>query len=347
MEILKNFLSIVGTVLVFGILIFIHEFGHFAVARLCGVGVEEFAIGMGPTVFSKESKKSKIKYSIRALPIGGYVSMIGEEGESADDRAFCNKSVFKRMLIVLAGPAMNLLLGVLLVSIIVLSQQVFISTEIGGFAENAVSNEKLKVGDVIVAVDGVPVFTGNDAAYEIMNQGYEPIDIKIKRDGKTYIAKDVCFGSFEDTGVSFGECDVLFKTEKGTFPVIAKNIFFRSLSAVKMITDSIVSLLTGRFGLDAVSGPIGVVETVSKVGDVNVIYYLYLSALLSVNLGVFNLIPFPALDGGRFAFLLVEAIRRKPLNKKVETYVNFIGIAILFGLMIFIMGKDILNLFRR
>ena len=227
MEILKTFLVIVATVFGFGLLIFIHELGHFTVARLCHVGIEEFSIGMGPTLFSKVSEKSKIKYSIRALPIGGYVNMLGEEGDSKDDRAFCNKSVWKRMLIVLAGPFMNLLLGFILMSIIVLSQQTLISTTIGGFADNAVSDDKLMVGDVIVAVDGTPVFTGNDAAYEIMNQGYEPIDIKIKRDGQLYIVKDVSFGQFTDSGVNFGECDVKFYAEAKTPVNILKQIFFR------------------------------------------------------------------------------------------------------------------------
>ena len=163
------FLTVLSTVLVFGVLIFIHEFGHFFMARLCGVGVKEFAIGMGPRLFGWTSKKYGTRYGVRALPIGGFVSMVGEDEASEAENAFCNKPIWKRMAIVLTGPAMNIILGFVLMTVIVFSQTALASTTIAQFGEGATSDEYLQVGDKIVAVDGVPVFTGNDAAYEIMN----------------------------------------------------------------------------------------------------------------------------------------------------------------------------------
>ena len=184
---LNVFITIISTVLVFGLLIFIHEFGHFIVARRCGVGIKEFAIGMGPRLFSWKSKKYGTKYGMRALPIGGFVSMVGEDEASDEKNAFCNKSVFRRVLIVIAGPLMNLLLGFLLMTVIVSAQPALASTTIAAFDENAVSCEKLQVGDRIISVDGTRVFTGNDVAYEIMNKGYEPIDIKVIRNRRRFI----------------------------------------------------------------------------------------------------------------------------------------------------------------
>ena len=344
---IDGMITVLSTVLVFGVLIFIHEFGHFIMARLCGVGVNEFAIGMGPRLFSWKSKKYGTRYGVRALPIGGFVSMVGEDEESKEDNAYCNKSIWKRMAIVLTGPIMNLVLGFLLMTVIVVFLQGNLaSTTIANFTEEATSNKTLQVGDKIVTVDGTPVFTGSDAAYEIMNQGYEPIDVTVIRDGKRVTLRDVRFPTFTEQGVTFGDCDFKVLPEARSFPNLIKHSFFRSLSAVKMVTDSVVSLLTGRIGLESVSGPVGVAGAVGDAAKNGAINLLYIVTVLSMNLGIFNLIPFPALDGGRALFLIIEAIRRKPIKKEVEGYINFVGIAILFAFMIFIMGKDVIKLLR-
>ena len=339
-------ITVLSTVIVFGVLIFIHEFGHFIMARLCGVGVKEFAIGMGPRLFGWTSKKYGTRYGVRAFPIGGFVSMVGEDEESDEDNAFCNRPIWKRMAIVLAGPAMNILLAFILMIVIVFSQTALASTTIAQFSEGATSTEYLQVGDKIVTVGRVPVFTGNDAAYEIMNQGSKPIDITVIRDGRKMTLQDVSFSTFTDQGVTFGECDFVFFAEGKTVPNLVKHAFSRSVSTVKMVIDSVVSLLTGRYGLEAVSGPVGVAGVVGDAARGGVINLLYIVTVLSMNLGIFNLIPFPALDGGRALFLIIEAIRRKPIKKEVEGYINFVGISILFAFMIFIMGKDIIKLFR-
>ena len=332
-------------VFVFGIMILIHEGGHFFTARACGITVKEFSIGMGPKLCSRSSKKYSTVYSLRALPIGGYVSMEGEDEGSDDEGAFCNKPVWKRMLVVAAGPFMNIVLGILLTLVVVLSQGPLASTVVAQFDENAVSNEKLAVGDEIVKIDGTFVFSGNEVMYEIMNQGYEPIDVVVKRNGEKILLEDVSFGVLTEEGISFGNMDFKVQQENKSFLNVMKQTATRSFSTVKMVYDSIIGMVTGRFGLDAVSGPIGVAETVGEAAKTNIVSFLYIGAILTMNLGVFNFIPFPALDGGRFVLLCVEGIRKKPIDRKIEGYINFAGLMVLFGLMIIVTCKDIFKLF--
>ena len=334
-------------ILVFGVLIFIHEFGHFFTARRCGVAIKEFAVGMGPTIFSWNSKKYETKYALRLLPIGGFVSMIGEDEESDDKNAFCNKSVFKRMLIVVAGAFMNLLLGFILMMTVVLLQGPIGSTVVAEFDEQAVSNSQLQVGDEIIKVDGVRVHSGNEVLYEIMNQGHEPVDIVVKRNGEKIKLDNVVFSTVEEPGALFGVMDFKVKQESRSFPNLMKQTFFRSVSTVKMVYDSLIGLVSGRFGVESVSGPIGVAEAVGDAAKNSYINFIYIVAILTINLGVVNLIPFPALDGGRFVLLIIEGIRKKPLNRNVEGYINFAGIVVLFAFMIFISFKDVIKLIFR
>lgn len=331
-------------VLVFGVLIFIHELGHFLTARANGVYVKEFAIGMGPTLLSWTSKKHGTKYGLRLLPIGGFVSMMGEDEESDDERAFCNKSVPRRMIIVVAGAVMNLLLGFLLMMTLVFSQGTLASNVIGRFDDNAISAQKLEVYDEIVKVGRVRVHTWEETVYEIMNQAYEPIKMTVKRDGEIIVVEDVTFGTLEESGAVFGSCDFIPFAEERSFGNLMKHTFFRSTSTVKMVYDSLIGMFTGRFGLEAVSGPVGVAEVVGDAAKASVQQFLYIVAVLTINLGVFNLIPFPALDGGRFLFLIIEGIRRKPFNRDVEGYINFVGIVLLFALMILVTCKDVFKL---
>ena len=338
------FLYILLMLLILVVLIFIHELGHFITARICGVAVKEFAIGMGPTLFSWKSKRYDTKYGIRAIPIGGFVSMVGEDEDSDDDAAFCKKSVPKRMLIVIAGATMNLILGFLLMMVIVTASKNLGSTQIYGFQENALSSEKLMAGDKIVKVGGTSVHTSSELVYEIMNQGYEPIDITVIRNGEKQKIEKVSFGTFTESGAVFGNADFIVHAEAKNVGTVLKHTFFRSVSTVKMVFDSLIGMFSGRFGLEAVSGPVGVAQVVGQAAQLGWQSVIYLSAVLSINLGVMNMIPFPALDGGRFILLGIEGIRRKPINKNVESYINFVGIIILFAFMIFITCKDILQL---
>ncbi len=345
--VLTTVLYILLMLLVFGVLVFIHEFGHFITARRFGVTIKEFAIGMGPTLFSWKSKKYDTKYGLRLLPIGGFVSMAGEDEESEDENAFCNKKVWKRMIIVAAGAVMNLVLGFLLVMLVVLLQGPIGSTTVAEFDENAVSNSQLMVGDEIIKVGGTRVHSGNELLYEISNKGYKPIDIEVKRNGDKILLNDVVFETLEEEGAVFGNMDFRVKAEERNFFNLMKQTFFRSVSSVKMVYDSLIGLITGRFGIEAVSGPIGVVETVGQAARNGFLSFIYIVAILTINLGVMNLLPFPALDGGRFLLLIVEGIRRKPLNRNVEGYINFAGMIILFAFMIFISFKDVFKIIFR
>ena len=403
-----TFLYVLLALLVFGLLVLIHELGHFLVAKAFGVGIREFSIGMGPKLFSWKGKKQwdngeetaeqpadtaqkdeaplpdvqqeentaavsdtdvavaeqsaeaeqpeerVTTYSLRAFPIGGFVSMVGEDEENSSPASFEKKNVWKRIAIVLAGPVMNVVLGFILMLVLVLStthpdtgRTLLLSTTIGGFQDEAISHVSLQVNDVVTHVNGVPVHTGNELVYEIMNQGYEPLDLTVLRNGERVVLSDVIFPGMEEEGISFGSADFKLRPEETNFGNVLKHTFFRSLSTVKMIFDQLGDLLTGRFGLNAVSGPVGVTEAMGEAAQEGFTTFLYLVIIITVNLGVFNLLPVPALDGGRLMFLAVEAITRKPLNKKVEGYINFAGIMILFAIMILVTCKDIVGLFFR
>lgn len=334
-------------ILVFGVLIFIHEFGHFFTARRCGVAIKEFAIGMGPKIVSWKSKKYETNYVLRLFPIGGFVSMVGDEEDSNDEGAFCNKSVWKRMLIVVAGAVMNLLLGFLLMMAVVMLQGPIGSTTVAEFNENSVSNAQIQVGDKIISIDGTKVHSGNEVMYEITNKGYEPIDIVVKRNGEKITLNNVIFKTIEEEGIIFGDMDFKVLAESRSFLNLMKQTVFRSISSVKMVYDSLIGLVSGRFGMQAVSGPVGVAEVVGNAAKTDYLSFIYIVSILTTNLGVINLMPFPALDGGRFVMLVIEGIRKKPINKNVEAYINFAGIVILLAFMIFVSFKDIVKLIFR
>ncbi len=336
------------TLLLFGVLVTLHEGGHFLIARLNGITVNEFAIGMGPKIFSRVSKKSGIRYSIRVLPIGGYVSMEGEDSESEDPNSFLKKNVWRRISTVFAGPAVNLLVGFLCMTVLVSMGAKLASTEIHSFAaEGAVSNVKLMAGDEVIKVGSTRVHTGNELTYEIMNQGYEPIDITVIRDGNTVVLDDVSFPTFEDSGAKFGQYDFYVLAAEKSFGNVIYHSFWRSVSTVKMVWDSLKGIFTGRFGLQSISGPIGVAEVVGEAtkSAFPIQSLVYLLALLSINLGVMNFLPIPGLDGGRLFFLIIEAVTGKHLNRELEGYINAIFVMLLFGLIILVGIKDIINLF--
>ncbi len=346
-------LYVLLALLMFGLLIVFHELGHFLMARLFRVTINEFSIGMGPRLFSKKDKKHGTSYSLRALPIGGYVSMAGEDEESDDPNAFYKKPVWQRMLIVIAGPVVNILLGFLLMLIMVLSTARLATNVVGQFDEGAISAQHgLMLGDQIVSVGNVPVHTGNEVVYEIMNQGVAEsaegvvaIDLTVRRDGEKVYLPGVQFPSQEVEGVLFGSVDFKVSGENKTVTSVVKHTFYRSCSTVKMIVDQILDLLGGRYGLNAVSGPVGITQAVADAAKLGVMNVLYLMTVITVNLGVFNLIPFPALDGGRFIFLCVEGITHRPVNKKIEGYINMAGLLLLLTLMLVVCCKDIAVLF--
>ncbi len=347
---------IIGAILIFGLLIMIHELGHFTVARLCGVHIDEFSIGMGPKLFGKRTKKQGTLFSLRLLPIGGYVSMKGENEDVEGDDSFSKKKVWQRMAIVVAGAFMNLVLGFLLVFLLVcLTQSNLPSTTIHSFQEGATSNGVggLEAGDTVLRVDGVSVYTGNELVYEIMNQGDKPLTLTVLRNGEKIVLENVVFPTTTEQDVVLGMYDFYVSVvENPSIFQLFRHSWHRSLSLVKTVWDSVINLVTGKYSLSALSSPIGVTSAVKDVivenqmGAKEILnYILNITAMISINLGVFNLIPFPALDGGRFVFLIIEGIRRKPLSQEVEGRIHFVGIILLMAMMLLVVGKDIVSLF--
>lgn len=342
-------LYILLAVLIFGLLIFIHELGHYLTARLFKVTIHEFAIGMGPKIFSRKSKKTGIVYSLRAFPIGGYVSMEGEDSESDDENAFCKKAVWKRMIITVAGAAMNIFLGIAVMSIYVATSPVIGSTTVAEFTEpeRLTYESGLREGDTIVEVEGKGVHIYSQMAYEIMHSGYEPIDLTVIRDGEEIVLSDVVFPTVteEEAGVTFGITDFKVFPRDKTFGNVVKEAYYQSFTTIKMIWDSLKDLVTGRYGVQAVSGPVGVTEALVDAAESGVRDFTYLAVVITMNLGVMNLLPLPALDGGRLLFQLIELIMRRPVNRKIEGYIHFAGLALLMLLMVLIVFKDVIGLF--
>ena len=302
---------------------------------------------MGPKLISKRSKKSGILYSVRAFPIGGFVSMAGEDEESDDVNSLNRKPVWQRMVITVAGATMNLIIGFILMTVVVIT-----STSIGGttilrFAEdNALSEQSgLMIGAEIVKVGDTLVHIASELAYEIMRNGVEPLDIPVRRDGENVETKDVQFPTIIEQGIQFGMTDFIVLAEEKTFGNVIEQSFYRSISTVKMIWQSLIDLVTGRYGLEQMSGPVGVTAVVSEAAKSSFTDYLYLVVVITINLGIFNLLPLPALDGGRLIFQIVELIRRRPVKPEFEGYVHFVGIVLLMLLMVVITFKDVMNLF--
>ena len=345
-----NTITILIAIIIFGVLIFIHEFGHYLCARLFGVSIYEFAIGMGPKLLKWTSKKTGIKYTIRALPIGGFVSMVGEDEEADVPGSLNRKPVWQRLVITSAGSAMNLLLGILLMFVMVLTSASLGGTTVARLRDDGKSPVELsglQTGDTILKIGDIRVHTAVELVYEVMRNGIEPLDLTVKRQDKTVILPDVAFDTVIEGGIVFGSIDFLVNAEPKTFGSVLKHTFYQSLSSIKMIWQSLFDLISGRYGIEQVSGPVGVTQAIGEAASVGTSSLLYLCTLIAMNLAIFNLLPLPALDGGRIVFLLVELIRGKPIKREYEGYVHFAGIVILLLFMVFVTYKDLLKLISK
>ena len=324
------FISVLIAVLFFGIIIFLHELGHFLAARRFGVTIFEFSIGMGPKIFSRRSRKSAVLYSLRALPIGGYVRMAGEDESSDDPDAFCNKGKFARFVILFAGAFMNLLLGFLLMLLCV------------SFSKGLYSNTI----DRFLAPDENGNAVRYDTLFAAMRSKGEPVTLTVRRGGSIVEIEDFSFPKTTEGGEVYGDAGFFVPTVKEKTPLtVLHDTFFQTASVIRTVYLSIYDLITGRFGTEAVSGPVGVVTEVSESVRYGWRSLLFLIAMITINIGVFNLLPFPALDGGRIVFLLIEALIGRKIDRQVEGIVNFAGLMLLFALMLFVTFKDILKLF--
>ena len=342
--------TVILSILIFGFLIFIHEFGHYIFARIFKVTVNEFSIGMGPRLLWYDSKKTGIRYSLAMFPIGGYVAMAGEDSESDDPNAFDKKPAYKRFIITAAGAAVNITAGFLAMIILTLMVPIggttvadFVPTETTGY-EISSEASGLNVGDKIIAVDGNRVRIADELSYEIMRLAVEPVDLTVIRDGEEMTLYDVVFPGVSDSGQSFGTMDFKVYREDKSFSSVMGYSIRKSALVVRMCWESIFDLLTGRYTFAAVSGPVGISSAIGDAARAGGLQLLNIVTLISINLGVMNLLPIPALDGGRLITLIFEMISGKRVPKKVEGMINAIGLAALLLLSVVVMIKDVISL---
>ena len=324
------------TLLVFGIVIAIHEFGHFIVAKLSGVKVHEFAIGMGPKLI--QTKKGETDYTLRLLPIGGYVKMEGEDEESDDDRSFGKQPAWIKIAIVSAGAIMNFILA--LVVFTISSYGLGTPTTTIDVIDGMPAKEAgIIQGDTITGVNDNPIDSWQDVTEEISGSDTEDIKITVKRDSKeeTYVINPT--KDEEDGRLIIG----IEPVAKRSFKAAIKGGVDNFVLSIKMMFEFFAQLLQGNVNKDDVSGPVGIVYAVGVVSKQGLMSLLFFTGLISINLGVFNLLPIPALDGSRVAFLLVELIRGKPVDPNKEGLVHMVGFMILILLMIVVAYNDIIK----
>lgn len=330
---------IIAAVLAFGLLILIHELGHFILAKINGVKVEEFSIGMGPQVLGIKGKETN--YSIRILPIGGYVKMLGEEGDSNDPRAFNNKNPLRKLSIVSAGPIMNFLLGIVLFAVIA-SQKGYLMPVIDKTIANKPAQQVgLKPGDKIVRANKSKVLTWEDFLTEIYINGKDPISIVYKRGNET---KQVMikpeFNKSEKRYIigAYGR-QVLH-------PGVGDSIYYGFVETRSLINQTAAffkTLFKGKANMNDVGGPVTIIKMSGAAAKAGIFTLLAFCAYISIQLAVFNIIPFPALDGGYILLFLFEIITGKKVDQNKVGMINYVGFAILMILMVLVTVKDVLH----
>ncbi len=339
-------ITIVAAVFVFGVIIFIHEFGHFIAARFSGIKVNEFALGMGPKIFSKQ--KNETVYSLRLFPIGGFVSMEGEDEDSEELGSFGKAPVGNRILTVAAGAILNLVLGFFLMMILTVWSDAIATTTIHSFDEGASSHATgLEVDDKIVSINGRRMYNIDDILYELFRAKEGKADFIVERNGERVELPGVTFETFYNEEADIDQFILDFKVyaaEKSFFNVIRES-FFATVSMVKLVFVSVVDLVTGNVAINQLAGPVGIVNVISDAAVEGIKNVIYIMALLTINLGVMNLLPLPALDGGRLVFLVFEAITKRKLNPKYEGYIHATGLILLLTLMLFVTYNDVTKLF--
>lgn len=321
-----------------GFLIFIHELGHFTVAKFCKVKVNEFAIGFGPAIWKNEKKETK--YVIRLIPLGGYVSMEGEEERSEDTRSFSEASICKRIAIVAAGATVNILFALIIYFILVVSNGTYISNEVGELIPGYAAQEAgIKSKDKIIEVNNKKILKKYDLDIALRNFSGDNLQIKIERDGEIleFNIKPTKEENHFYIGVNLipAEDNIRNRLENG---IIETKEFVISIG------ENLKDLFTGNVGIDQMMGPVGISEVVSKTNGVK--EFIGMMALISLSLGVTNLLPIPALDGGKILIILIEAIRKKPMNQQTEINIQLLGFCILIGLSIYVTYNDIIRVFK-
>lgn len=336
-------LYILLALFVFGVMILVHELGHFTFAKIFKVAINEFSIGMGPKIFSKKLKDG-VQYSLRLFPIGGFVAMEGETEESDNPNSFDKKPAYQRFIIVAAGAVVNIIVAIIIVFFLSVTSPYFGTTTIASFEGNVDTYQGLMPNDEIISVENTKVSTVDELSYAIMMNGSKPVDIMVLRDGKEHLVEDVVFPTQEKDGFVYGQMNFKVYGEKKTIGNVIKNTYHTSLSTVKMIWDSIIGLITGKFGFKQISGPVGVTGAMVDVVRQGPYSFFFFVSVISMNLGIFNLLPIPALDGGTLLFTAIEMIFRKRVPKKIEDTLKLAAFALLILLVIVVSIKDVIML---
>ena len=351
---------ILAAILIFGVLIAVHELGHFLAAKACGVRVNEFAIGMGPAIFKKT--KGETTNALRVLPIGGFCAMEGEEEDSDDPTALNNQSFWRKLLIFAAGAVMNFLTGLLIILVLYAGAKAFYSPTITGFAEGCPLEhaDGLQVGDRLLSIDGEKIYVYSDVGLLLGLNKDGTFDLVVQRGDETITLQDFPMERAEypdQNGSTYTGFGIFFGAEEATFFSRIKYSWNNAIDFVRMVRLSLEMLITGEAGVQDLSGPVGIVSTITEVGQQSetvgaaVENIAYLAALIAVNLAVMNLLPFPALDGGKIFFLVVNQISllliKKKIPPKFENYIHIAGLVLLLILMAVVMFQDIWKLFSR
>ncbi len=351
---MSTILYILFAIIIFGILIAVHELGHFLAARACGVRVLEFALGMGPLLWQKKSRRGAM-LSLRALPIGGFCAMEGEDEGSEDPQAFTNAAAWKRLIILFAGAFMNFLLGFLI--LLLLFSRFAAVPQITDFMEGCPyeSAEGLQVGDVFKSINGHRIVLSSDVSEALADNEGNVMQITVLRDGERVVLENFLMPLREYVNEDTGETELkygfYFGTRGAGLEARLKYSWLQAKEFVSLVWQGLRDLVTGAVGLNQMTGVVGIVDVIAQTGSAApttydaVLNIAYLAAFIAVNLAVMNLLPLPALDGGRIFFLVVtwclERLLRRRLDPKYEGYVNTAGLLLLMALMVYVMYNDI------
>lgn len=340
-------LQIILAILAFGLLVIVHEFGHFITAKRGGVQVNEFWIGMGPTLLKKQHNGTL--YCLKLLPFGGACVMEGEDSESDNDHAFGKASLPRRMLIVAAGALMNFLVGFLIVLAVIQPNGPnggYIVSTIDSVdpASTAAAAGGLQAGDEILEVDGHNILLRSDFEMALSRGMDTTYEVVVRRDGEKVTLPAVVLEATIEGEDGRKIIGLTFAEQPDSIGMHVNMAVRTSLNYARLVWVSLGMLVSGQVGVDQLSGPVGVASVMATTASYSISAFLQLVAFISINLGVMNLLPLPALDGGRLVFLIIEGIRRKPVPAKYEGYIHAAGLMLLLALMVYVTGQDIVRL---
>jgi len=343
------------------LLIGVHEFGHFITAKLFKMNVIEFAIGMGPAIFKKQGKSTL--YSLRIFPLGGYCALEGEDGDSDAEGAFSTKPAWQRAIVLFAGAFMNLVAGLVILFVLFSQSEAYVTREINSFADgfDCAGETMLMPGDEITKINGYSIFINSDISMFLDRDAGAPYDFEVIRDGKrislddvpltrkmyTYVGIDEAGNEKEYTEYKYG---INFSVAETRFADKIELAFLNALDFARLVKVSFFDLFKGNAHVNELTGPVGITSLITETAQTSMPNMWFLVALIAVNLAVMNLLPIPALDGGRILFLLigelVYKITKKPLNSKFESILNTVFFAVLMAFMIYVSFNDIVRLIK-